>query len=166
MAFGIEGERVRLVPYDQDKHFENFYRWVNDPGVTENLVLIGTPITRESQDEFFKNVHSPDRTYFVIETIDGTHIGGSSIDNIDYRHGKGYGTEAAILRADYAFKQHGLRILKSSYFEGNEGSRRMQAKAGYIEYGRIEDAAWKDGRYRTLIYTYLTSQRFYDLHRK
>ncbi len=181
MAFGIEGERVRLVPYDQDKHFENFYRWVNDPGVTENLLLIGTPITRESQDEFFKNVHSPDRTYFVIETIDGTHIGGSSIDDIDYRHGvattgsfigepsargKGYGTEAAILRADYAFKQHGLRILKSSYFEGNEGSRRMQAKAGYIEYGRIEDVEWKDGRYRTLIYTYLTSQRFYDLHRK
>jgi hypothetical protein len=42
----------------------------------------------------------------------------------------------------------------------------MQAKAGYIEYGRIEDVEWKDGRYRTLIYTYLTSQRFYDLHRK
>ena len=45
-------------------------------------------------------------------------------------------------------------------------TRAALLKAGYIEYGRIEDVEWKDGRYRTLIYTYLTSQRFYDLHRK
>lgn len=180
MAFGFCGEKVRLVPYDSERHFENFYQWINDPEMTYTLAMIGTPVTRLDQDKFFEGMASSQRSvYFVIETIEGQHIGASSIDEISWPNGtamtgsfigpkeyrgKGYGTESAILRARYAFTVLGLRILKSCHYSHNPASARMQAKAGYVEYGRIENEIWKEGEFRDTTYTHLTRERFYEIH--
>jgi hypothetical protein len=34
MAYGWEGEAVRLVPLERGAHLENALRWFNDPEIT------------------------------------------------------------------------------------------------------------------------------------
>lgn len=182
MAFGWESERLRLVPLERDKHFENCYRWINDPTVTRWLSTGDFPSTRARQEEFFSRLDTsatPSEIVFAIELLDGTHIGNSGLHNIRWRtgiattgtligsaehHGQGYGTEAAILRARYAFKTLNLRMLTSLYYSANERTARMQATVGYVEYGRLPDALWNDGQWYDDVLTVLTKERFVELH--
>ena len=46
MGYGWEGEKIRLVPLDRDKHLENAVRWFNDPEVTRWLETGDWPLTR------------------------------------------------------------------------------------------------------------------------
>jgi hypothetical protein len=62
--------------------------------------------------------------------------------------GRGYGTEAARLRASYAFDVLGLRLLLSEAMDGNTASVRMLLKAGYVQTGRIPRRHWKRGAWR------------------
>jgi len=181
MAFGIEGARLRLVPLDADRHFENCYRWVNDPGVTNQLTFGHFPITRLQETEAFDKLQRPSDTEIVwaIETLDGRHIGQSGLHRISLLHGtavsgsflgdtsdrgQGFGTEAAQLRARYAFQTLGLRMLYSEYFEGNIGSQRMQEKTGYQTWGVKPTAEWKNGEFRDLVQTYLSRERWLELN--
>ena len=182
MAFGWESDRLRLAPLDVDRHFENCYRWVNDPEVSEWLLVGDHPITKLAEKDWFeamqrKSGHDGDLV-FAIELLDGTHIGQSGLHGIDWRNGfattgsfigmvdqqnKGYGTEAAQLRAWYCFHVLGLRLLRSEYLDGNVRSKRMQEKTGYIEVGRIPQRFWKRGAYRDDVATVLTRERWLEL---
>ncbi len=172
MAYGWEGEKTRLVPLDKDRHLENCMRWVNDPEVTEWLLIGDFPMTRLAEEEWFDRFckGAPKDIVFAIETLDGEHLGTSGIHQIDFRHGtaktgsligeiaqwdKGFGTDAALVRARYCFEVLGLRLLQSAVLGGNERSLRMQAKAGYKECGRIPGKWWKRGAYRDEIVTFL-----------
>ena len=46
MPIGWSGENVRLVPLDYERHYENCYRWINDPEVSEWLAVGDEPIGR------------------------------------------------------------------------------------------------------------------------
>lgn len=181
MGFGWEGKNVRLVPLDYDRHFENSYRWINDPSVSEWLAVGDHPMTRLAEKEWFDACQKVSDTavHFAIETLEGRHIGNTGLFQLSLRHGitmtgsligdvgdrgKGLGTDAAIVRAHYAFHVLGLRMMYSEYFVGNTGSERMQAKTGYVEYGRKPKAFWKRGAYRDMVLTVLTRERFYELH--
>ena len=180
MGFGYTGKRIRLVPVDVERHLENFYQWINDSDVTDTLGITGSPITRASEREVVESFgKDPKHIIWAVETIEGVHIGISGIHDINLRNGvantgsfigaaeyrgKGYGTEASVLRARYAFEVLGLRMLKSTVLDGNEASRRMMEKTGYVEYGRIAGEHWKNGVYRDMVYTVLTKERFFELH--
>jgi RimJ/RimL family protein N-acetyltransferase len=181
MATGWSSERLRLVPLDEERHFENCLRWINDPDVNEWLAVGDLPITRAAEREWFERASKQSETdvTFAIETLEGRHIGQSGVHFISYKHGtaltgsfigdpqergKGYGTEAAVLRAWFCFHVLGLRILTSEYIGGNERSKRMQEKAGYVEYGRLPSSFWKRGEHRDKVKTYLTRERFFELH--
>lgn len=178
MAFGWEGEKVRLVPLDFDKHFENYVHWLNDPVVTEGLLVGDFPMTKLAEREWFER-RSRDMSgadiIFAIETLGGTHLGSSGIHSIDFRNGtastgtfigdraewgKGYGVDALRVRSRYCFEVLNLRLLRSSYLEGNERSARMQRSGGYEEIGRWPKALWKRGSYRDEILTCLTRERW------
>jgi len=180
MGFGYEGKRIRLVPMDPDKHLENLVLWMNDTDVTDTLGFRGTPLSRGAEQEFIERINK-DQTNVVwaIELLDGTHIGTSGIHDVNLTNGtagtgsyigrtdlqgQGYGTEASILRARYAFMVLGLRMLKSYYFDGNTASQRMMEKTGYEEYGRIKGEHWKNGEFRNTVYTVLAKERFFSLH--
>lgn len=183
MAHGWEGDLVRLVPLDFDKHFENCLRWINDPEVTQFLLMGDFPTSRLAEKDWFEGRTSKvggDDLLFAIETKDGQHIGNSGIHEIDHRSGtavtgtligqidewgKGYGTDAARVRARYCFDVLNLRLLKSSYFEGNERSARMQENAGYEVVGRYPKVFWKRGMYRDEILTCLTRERWESLQK-
>jgi len=181
MPIGWQSERVRLVPLDFERHFENCYRWINDPDVGEWLAVGDEPMAHLAEKEWFENAQRGSRTdiAFAIETLDGNHIGQTGIHDISYKHGtaftgsfigeatergRGYGTEAAVLRSWYCFHVLGLRLLTSEYIGGNARSQRMQEKVGYVEYGTVPKAFWKRGEHRDKVRTYLTRERFFELH--
>ncbi len=177
MAQGWEGKLTRLVALDRDKHFENCLRWMNDPTLTETLLVGDLPMSRKAEEEWFNRMMSGTQSdiVFAIETLDGVHIGNSGLHQIDYRHGfatsgsyigdldnrgQGYGFDAAVVRARYAFHVLGLRMLKSSFIANNEASRRMQEKVGYKVAGMIPGEFWKRGRYVDHVFTYLLRDDF------
>lgn len=172
MAIGWEGELVRLVPLDADKHLANYVEWVNDPEVTDGLLVGDLPMTLLAEREWFDQASRVSKTdvTFAIETLDGRHLGTSGIHQIDFRSGtcvtgsfigdktqwgKGYGSDAAKIRAKYCFDVLGLRVLYTAYLEGNDRSRRMSEKNGYRECGRYPKKYWKRGRYRDEVIMYL-----------
>ncbi|HVF86838.1 MAG TPA: GNAT family N-acetyltransferase [Pyrinomonadaceae bacterium] len=170
MGYGWEGETVRLVPLDKERHMENALLWLNDPTVTEWTLTGDFPITRLAEEDFFNRMTSQTGTHptdivFGIETLAGEHIGLSGIHRIEWRHGvavtgttigsvhrgKGYGSDAARTRLRYAFDVLGLRMLMSEVMADNTASLRMLQKAGYTEVGRIPRRYWKRGAYRDAI---------------
>ncbi len=180
MAHGWEGEKVRLVPIDTDRMLDNYVRWLNDPEVTQFLLIGDHPLTRLAEREWLeKSERGTDAdVVFAIETLDGRHIGTSGIHEIDYRHGtastgsfigemalwgQGYGTDAARVRARYCFEVLGLRMLKSSTLEGNERSLRMQKAAGGEVIGTWPKRYWKRGQWRDEILLCFTRERWESL---
>jgi RimJ/RimL family protein N-acetyltransferase len=164
MAFGWEGDLVRLVPIDRDRHLANCLRWLNDPAVTENLLIGDFPLTRAAEADYFERMSKPSDTEvaFAIETLDGEHLGMSGLHRIDWQSrtahtgtflgdpatwGKGYGGDSAKVRTAYAFEVLGLRQLWSGVFHTNEASIAMLKRAGYVEAGVHPRKFWKRGRY-------------------
>ncbi len=166
---------MRLVGLDREKHFANAMIWLNDPEVTEFLKIGDFPIGAVAESAYFDRATGEitNNISFAVETLEGKHIGFSGLHAIDFRNGfatsgtvlgakeiwgKGYGTDAARVRACYAFEVLGLRMLLSGAFEGNERSLKMQEKVGYKVYGRCPKKFWKRGQYRDLIQTVLTRE--------
>ena len=164
MTYGWEGQKVRLVPLDRERHLENYLRWMNDPEVTRWLGGERGPVTRVAQEAWFDAHEKPDsaEVTFALETLEGVHIGTSSLMEIDRRNGravcgtligdrnawgKGYGTDAARVRSRYAFEALGLRMLTSQVFAPNEASLRMLKRVGFVEYGRLPASTWIRGEY-------------------
>ena len=177
MAYGWEGEKVRLVPIDAERMLDNYIQWLNDPEVTEWLLIGDHPLGRLNERDFLEKAERGSETdiVFAIETLEGRHIGTSGIHRIDYRHGgattgsfigekemwgKGYGTDAARIRARYCFEVLGLRQLRSSTLEGNDRSFRMQAAVGAEMVGRWPGKYWKRGAWRDEILMCLTRDRW------
>ena len=170
MGYGWEGEKVRLVPLDREKHFANALLWMNDPVVTERTLMGDWPLGRLAEEEFFnerlRSKGTDTEIAFALETLDGEHIGFAGIHRIDWRHGvgqtgtligrrdlwgRGYGFDAVRTRLRYAFDVLGLRILLSEVFADNTASLKMLHKAGYKEAGRIPRRYWKRGAYRDVV---------------
>ncbi len=180
MGYGYEGERVRLVPMDRDKHLANCQRWLNDPEVTEWLATGYYPITPYAEEQWYERYEKNGNTevLFAIETLDGRHIGQSGIHGISHLHGtattgsfigdsemrsQGYGTEAAQLRSSYVFNTLGLRMVFSGYLGNNVRSQRMQEKAGYELIGTYPKAVWKLGEFRDQHLTLLTREKWLEM---
>lgn len=183
MAHGWEGRLVRLVPLDEDRHLDNAIRWLNDPEVTEWVKVGDFPLTALAERDWMRRSQGSgqDDVTFAIETREGVHIGFSGIDRIQWRHGygttgtiigdkkswgQGFGTDASKVRARYAFEVLGLRMLLSGYLAGNEASRIMNERVGYVEWGRVPALLWKRGAYRDLVRTCLTRQRWEQMNEK
>ena len=129
--------------------------------VTRNLVWDGP----ESVEEYCDTVagfaeRSRGRTMhiFTIEDEQGTPIGNIDLRPYDdgYRgdmglwigeahQGRGHGTAAIRLAAQYAFGQLGLEKLEASIFLGNYASRRAFEKNGFRCEGTIRKAVRKQG---------------------
>jgi RimJ/RimL family protein N-acetyltransferase len=165
MGYGWEGEKVRLVPLDRDKHLGNALKWFNDPEVTEWLETGDWPLTKGAEEEFFRSAERQDRTavQFAVESLQGEHVGFSGLRSIDWQSRvavsgsiigrrdlwrKGLGADAARVRNRYAFEVLGLRLLIASVIADNAPSLAMLARVGYAEVGRVPERYWKRGAYR------------------
>ena len=171
MAYGWEGEKVRLVPLDRERHASNCVIWMNDPEVTAWTLSGDMPITRLAEEDFFDRMAAPFGAHpsdivFAIETLAGEHVGLAGMHQINYRHGtaltgtilgapdsrgRGYGTDAVRVRTRYAFEVLGLRLLTSEVFAENAASLKVLQRAGYREVARIPRRYWKRGAFRDVV---------------
>jgi RimJ/RimL family protein N-acetyltransferase len=171
MGYGWEGEKVRLVPLDKERHAANVVLWMNDPEVSETILSGDMPLTRLAEEEFIDKLSGspgahPSDIVFAVETLTGEHVGIAGLHRIQWRHGvaltgtiigpresrgQGYGTDTALLRTRYAFEVLGLRMLMSEVFTENAASLKMLRRAGYREVGRFPRRYWKRGAFRDVV---------------
>lgn len=171
MAYGWEGEKVRLAPLDKARHAENVRVWMNDPDMTDTILGGDMPTTAAAGEVWFDKMCAapgphPADIVFAVETLAGEHVGLCGIHEINYRHGTaltgtiigppgarglGYGSDAARVRTRYCFEVLGLRMLVSEIFTENSASLRMLARAGYREVARLPRRYWKRGAYRDVV---------------
>ena len=144
----IETERLILRPW-QEQDAEDLYTYASDPEVGPPA---GWPphTSVDNSREIIKNVLSKPETYAVC-LKDGTPIGSiglhlnGSTDMTDrddecelgYWIGKPYWGQGLIPEASralmrYAFEELGMRAVWCGYYDGNEKSRKVQTKLGFV----------------------------------
>lgn len=170
MTYGWEGAKIRLVPLDKARHFDNAVRWINDPEVTWRTLMGDLPLTRLAEEDFFSRVcrADSDEIVFAVETRDEDeeHVGLCGLHKIEHRHGfgeiglvigrpslwnHGLGTDTIRVLTRYAFEALGLRLLAANAFDDNVASLKALARCGYREIGRVPQRYWKRGAYRDLV---------------
>ena len=150
----IETERLILRPW-QEQDAEDLYTYASDPEVGPPA---GWPphTSVDNSREIIKTVLSKPETYAVC-LKDGTPIGSiglhlnGSTDMTDrddecelgYWIGKPYWGQGLIPEASrallrYAFEELGMRAVWCGYYEGNEKSRKVQTKLGFVYQHKTE----------------------------
>ena len=162
----IEGKLVRLRPPRPEDAAE-MISWFEDMEVTRFLLVRHPPSIEMEREWLDKMARDPDQVVWVVER-EGRVVGTTAIHAIDWKNGfgttgtvigdktvwgKGLGRELMRLRMQYAFTKLPLRKLKSAYLEGNHGSERAQAAAGYQEVGRHRADMFVDGKWRDHVLT-------------
>ena len=150
----IETERLILRPW-QEQDAEDLYTYASNPEVGPPA---GWPphTSVDNSRVIIKNVLSKPETYAVC-LKDGTPIGSiglhlnGSTDMTDrddecelgYWIGKPYWGQGLIPEASralmrYAFEELGMRAVWCGYYDGNEKSRKVQTKLGFVYQHKTE----------------------------
>jgi RimJ/RimL family protein N-acetyltransferase len=148
----IEGERVRLEP-PKIEDASIYIRWFADPQMTRYMLVRNPPSSQQEEEWLNQMAHSQvDVLWSIVLRESSKLIGNTGLHRIDWRHrhahsgiiigdptqwGKGYATEAMLLRTAYAFRELGLEKVLTSVYMGNNGSRRALERAGYKQCGML-----------------------------
>lgn len=146
----LETERLVLRDY-KESDVDNLVEGLNNLDVSKWLAFVPFPYTKQNAEDFIKYANSTikeNRTTYnwaIVLKEENRVIGGVTLDKINIiqgtasggiwlnanYHNKGYGVEAYGKRIEFAFDNLQLRCLDNGFFEGNEGSLKMQEKLGY-----------------------------------
>jgi RimJ/RimL family protein N-acetyltransferase len=144
----LAGPTVTLAPLEPE-HLDHYLEWFADPQVTHFLAH-DRVVTLQQEHEWFERVTRSETDVAWGIFVEGRHIGGTGITQINWRSrnaitgtvigdrtwwGRGVASEAMALRTQYAFEELGLEKLMSQVFEGNLASRRALEKVGYTTVG-------------------------------
>ena len=145
----------------QESDAKRLYEYAKDPRVGP---IAGWPIHTSVEDsrEIIKNVLSADETYAVIPKDQDQAVGSvglmiGSASNLDipdtegeigYWIGVPFWGQGLIPEAVEELLRHGFEDLKldriwCGYFDGNEKSKRVQEKCGFIYHHTNRDIHWK-----------------------
>lgn len=152
--------RLILRPW-LESDAENLYRYAKDPQVGP---VAGWPphTSVDNSREIIKDVLSADETYAVCLKSDGKAIGSIGLmigeaSNLDIPNnegeigywigvpfwGQGLIPEACEELIRYAFEELKLDKLWCGYFDGNQKSKRVQEKCGFVYHHTNKDIHWK-----------------------
>lgn len=177
---GLRGDKARLVPVDKRLHMDNALRWMNDPEVTQYLLLV-MGVTPGMEEQWMDRVQKRDVEYvWAIMDDQNRHIGFTGIHGIDWRlrlgttgtvigeksaWGKGYGTDVMRIRTRFAFEILNLHRLQSEARIDNIASQRALEKVGYKREGVARKKLYYGGRwYDTILYAILDEDYFARVH--
>ncbi len=176
----LETDRLLLRPWRWGDA-EILFRWASDPAV--GPAAGWKPHTSvENSREILRTVLSAPGTYAVVLKATGEPVGSAGLTvagpdtlapgpeeaEIGYWlarpfWGQGLIPEAVRALTDYAFGTLGLRTLRCGYFEGNEKSRRVQEKCGFVYECTRKDILWPaTGEIRTEHVTRLDRETWRD----
>ena len=148
----LETERLILRPWCEDDA-EDLYKYASDPDIGPPAGW--PPHTRvENSREIIRTALSKSETYAICLKTDGKPIGSIGFHRRDlatnddeyelgYWMGKPYWGQGLIPEASCEMLRHAFEDLKMSriwcaYYDGNEKSRRVQEKLGFVYYRTTE----------------------------
>jgi diamine N-acetyltransferase len=171
------GDRVRLrAPERSD--LPSFLRWVNDPEVTEHL-LVYLPFSMEDEERWYDSLLTREGKVFTIETKEGRVIGNMGILHLEWKDrrvemgimigekdcwGKGYGTESINLLLQYLFDE--LNMNRVSLYADSRNTRaiRCYEKCGFKREGLLRQARFKNGCYSNDVTMAILQEDWKRLH--
>lgn len=151
----LETERLILRPW-QEQDADELYEYAKDPDVGP---IAGWPVhtSVENSRDIIRNVLSVPETYAVCLKEDGKAIGSvglklkGSTDMTDREDecelgywlgkplwGQGLIPEACRELLRYAFEELRMRAVWCGYYDGNEKSKRVQQKLGFVYQHKTE----------------------------
>ena len=148
----LETERLILRPWREDDA-EDLFEYASDPDV--GLPAGWLPHTSvENSREIICHILSAPETYAVCLKTNGTAIGSIGFHRNDLAEqddefelgywiakpfwGLGLIPEASREMLRYAFEDLKMNRIWCGYYDGNERSRRVQEKLGFLHYGTTE----------------------------
>jgi len=160
----ITGERIYLREVRLSDVNEDYYRWMNDPDVTQYLESRFYPNSLEGlRDYVTGKLGDRDNVFLAVVLKDGDrHIGNIKLGPINWIHrfadvgimlgdksswGKGYASEAISLVVDYAFRKLNLHKVTAGCYCSNQRSLRAFEKAGFQVEGTLKEHYRLDGQY-------------------
>ncbi|MDO8183796.1 MAG: GNAT family protein [bacterium] len=156
------GKKVDLVIL-RKSDVEDLLRWFNDQEMLN--FLSGQEMKYETdEEEWLANLSKRRNTdqIFGVATKRGRLIGTAGLHGIDRKNltatggiaigeksfwGKGYGSEAEMLLASYAFLTLNLRKINAGVFSNNSRSLKAAIKGGAVEEGRRKKQFYVNGEY-------------------
>ncbi|MBV9599597.1 MAG: GNAT family N-acetyltransferase [Chloroflexi bacterium] len=156
----LAGPTVTLAPI-KPEHLEHYVDWFADSLVTRFLNHVQA-FTLQQEHEWLDRVSRSETEVAWGIFVEGRHIGGAAVSQIDWRSrrgmtgifigdrnwwGRGVATEAMTLRTRYAFEELGLEKLITQVVEGNVASRRALEKVGYATVGVYRHHEFRQNRW-------------------
>ena len=174
----LKGKRIYLREVRLSDVNENYYRWMNDPEITEYLETRYVPQSRENIAEYVRKMDgNANEPFFAICTIDGDeHIGNIKLGPIDWKHRRadvsqiigekrywssGYGAEAKALVAKFAFEVLGLNKIGGGVYEKHIGALKSTLKCGWKQEGLLRDHIIDKGEPVGLILVGMTAKDYW-----
>lgn len=164
--FVLRGQQIYLRPITADDS-EMVVRWRNKPAVVENFIY-RKPVSIMEHESWLANkvfkglVHQ----FVVCENEKDIPLGSVYLQNFEEEHrraesgiylgedrayGRGIGTEAVRLMAEYAFGELGMHKLTARVLAYNTASRRLHEKAGYVQEAYLKEELFLEGQYEDLV---------------
>jgi len=154
-SYFLSGERIYLREVNVTDVNANYYRWMNDPEVTQYLETRYSPHSLERIRQFVESKDGQgDEIFLAMCLKEGNrHIGNIKLGPINWVHrfadislligekdcwGKGYASEAIGLILQLAFQNLNLHKLRANCYAENEGSRKAFRKNGFREEGCLK----------------------------
>lgn len=164
----LYSERIRLRAAEKED-ISAFLRWINDPDVTENLVLI-SPMSRFEEEQWYEAMMKlPAVEHVLVIEIrgDGPNeayrpIGTCQYIHVDWRNrcaeigimigektvwDQGYGTETLCLLLKHGFNTLNFNRLWLQVYAKNKRGIRAYEKAGFQYEGKYRQAHYQQGQY-------------------
>jgi RimJ/RimL family protein N-acetyltransferase len=179
----IFGDRIRLRAAEKEDT-KLFMAWVNDPEVTEHLML-AYPLSQFEEDRWYEKMMSqpPAEHVLVIEIKDADQpggyrpIGNCQFHNLDWRcraaevgimigekayWNQGYGTETMKLLLKHGFGTLNLHRIWLRVYDKNKRGIRAYEKAGYQYEGKFREAHYQDEQYCDVHFMSVLRQEWAD----
>ena len=154
-----------------------YHAWISNPETTQYLSEAGLVLTLEEEYAWYESqLQSPSIRHFTIYALpDYQPIGTVNLHQINPRHhkanlgimigepamrGRGFGTEAVRLIADFGFHAMGLHSIWLTTYEFNIAGQKAYERAGFTEVGRRRQCRYLNGRFWDEIHYDLLASEF------
>jgi len=157
----IKGVKVLLRAIEPEDN-SMLYELINDEEVEYMAGGWSLPVSRQDQENWFKNLINEKNCLRCVVDVDGNAIGLVALSNIDFKNGnaemhikiasknfrnKGYGKDSILALSRYAFKELRLKCIYAHINEHNVASQKLFQKCGFFQEGLLRCRLYKRGEY-------------------
>lgn len=161
----LTGERVLLRPRRPEDH-EPIWRSRLDPLTWARTTE--APLLPETLEQYTARLAEqrggPDSAEFAVD-VDDVLVGRGALFHVDPlaraaevgleilpdHQGRGHGQDVLRVLLDYAFRHRNLRRVHLETLASNGPALRCYAAVGFVEEGRLRQAAWVAGAYEDMV---------------